>query len=56
MDQPIEFSAEIVKATTLSDGCVRVSFDLPETEIAAAVLLVALKVKKPLVRVRVEPQ
>lgn len=56
MGQPIEFSAELVRAATMKDGGVRLTLDLPETELAAAVLLLALVVKKPLVRVIVEGQ
>lgn len=56
METPIEFSAELVRVATLSDGGVRATIDLPESEIAAAVLLLAMVVKKPLVHVRVEPQ
>lgn len=52
----IEFLAEIVRATTMKDGTVRVVFDLPESELAEAVRIVALIVKKPLVRVSVVPQ
>ena len=43
-DSKIEFPAEVNKVQTLADGGIRITFDLPETAIKQAAMLMACKV------------
>jgi len=42
----LTFSASVYKVQTLADGGIRVTFDLPETEITAMAQLAACQVDK----------
>jgi hypothetical protein len=43
MNTPLVFDAVVAKVSTLSDGGIRVTFDLPETAIEAAAELMRCK-------------
>lgn len=51
----VAFTAEVYKVQTLVDGGLRVTFDLPETAIAEAALLMECKRDGVALRVKCEP-
>lgn len=51
----IEFVAEINRVATLVDGGIRVTLDLPETEIAAAAMLMECHRRGAVLRIAAEP-
>ena len=54
MSDPITFPAVVNKVSTLSDGGLRVTFDLPEDAILAAAELMACKREEVVLRVSAE--
>ena len=54
MTDPITFPAVVNKVSTLADGGLRVTLDLPEDAILAAAELMTCKREEVVLRVRVE--
>jgi len=54
LTDPITFPAVVNKVSTLADGGLRVTLDLPEDAILAAAELMACKREEVVLRVRVE--
>ena len=51
----IHFSAQIIKIQTMVDGAIRLTFDMPETQIEVARLLMESKVRGGLLEIAAIP-
>jgi hypothetical protein len=54
-ESTIEFTAAVYKVQTLVDGGLRITLDLPETEIAAAAMLMECKRNEVVLAVTAQP-
>ena len=53
--EPVTFEAAVSKVTTLADGGIRITFDLPEDAIIAAALLMECKREGVVLQVTCKP-